>query len=93
MPKVYKKLIDLTNETLAFYTILSCINSLPEIFSKWVDHQLKLITTSIIPMWIKDSNHIQEILLQQYLFGLPLRAKLFQSMQSECIQKLAHIML
>lgn len=43
--------------------VISCINSIPEIFSKWVDHHLKMLAESnLLPTYVKDSEQLQHSL-------------------------------
>ena len=57
--------------------VISCVNSIPEIFSKWVDHHLKTVVGSFLPTHMKDSIELQQSLMDTFPNGLPPNAKLF----------------
>jgi hypothetical protein len=57
--------------------IVSCVNSIPEIFSKWVDFWLKKIVRDILPTYIRDAEDLQKELKKSFPNGLPPNAKLF----------------
>jgi hypothetical protein len=57
--------------------VISCIGSIPEIFSKWVDHHLKTVVGSLLPTHMKDSIELQQSLMNTFPNGLPPNAKLF----------------
>jgi hypothetical protein len=57
--------------------IVSCVNSIPEIFSKWVDYWLKKIVRDILPTYIRDAEDLQSQLKRAFPNGLPPNAKLF----------------
>ncbi len=59
-------------------TGISCVNSIPEIFSKWVDHHLKtLVESNLLPTYMKDSEQLQRSLNEAFPNGLPPNARLF----------------
>ena len=57
--------------------ILSCVNSVPEIFSKWVDYWLKKVVRTILPTYVRDAEHLMTELKNTFPNGLPVGAKLF----------------
>lgn len=57
--------------------VVSCVNSIPEIFSKYVNYQLQKIVDKRLPTVLRDSDHLREELLKQFPDGLPPGAKLF----------------
>ncbi len=58
--------------------VISCVNSIPEIFSKWIDHHLKtLVDSNLLPTYMKDSEQLQLSLFQAFPNGLPPNARLF----------------
>ena len=58
--------------------VISCVNSIPEIFSKWIDHHLKtLVESNLLPTYMKDSRQLQQSLLKAFPNGLPPNARLF----------------
>jgi hypothetical protein len=58
--------------------VISCVNSIPEIFSKWIDHHLKtLVESNLLPTYMKDSEQLQCSLLKAFPNGLPPHARLF----------------
>ena len=58
--------------------VISCVNSIPEIFSKWIDHHLKtLVDSNLLPTYMKDSEQLQQALSQAFPNGLPPNARLF----------------
>jgi hypothetical protein len=57
--------------------VVSCINSIPEIFSKWVDYWLKKIVRSILPTYLRDTEDLMRKLEERFPNGLPAGAKLF----------------
>jgi hypothetical protein len=58
--------------------VISCVNSIPEIFSKWIDHHLKtLVTSNLLPTYMKDSEQLQQSLALAFPDGLPPNARLF----------------
>jgi hypothetical protein len=57
--------------------VISCVNSTPEIFSKWVDHHLKTVVGSFLPTHMKDSIELQQSLMDAFPNGLPPNAKSF----------------
>jgi hypothetical protein len=58
--------------------VISCVNSIPEIFSKWVDHHLKtLVESNLLPTYMKDSEQLQRSLNEAFPNGLPPNARLF----------------
>ena len=58
--------------------VISCVNSIPEIFSKWIDHHLKtLVDSNLLPTYMKDSEQLQQSLLKTFPNGLPPNARLF----------------
>jgi hypothetical protein len=59
--------------------IVSCVNSLPEIFSKWVDYWLKKCVTTLVPTYIKDSADLIKALRATFPNGLPTGAKIFSA--------------
>jgi hypothetical protein len=59
--------------------IVSCVNSLPEIFSKWIDYWLKKVVATLVPTYIKDSADLIKSLHKAFPNGLPTRAKLFSA--------------
>ena len=57
---------------------VSCVNSIPEIFSKWIDHHLKtLVDWNLLPTYMKDSEQLQQSLSQAFPNGLQPNAQLF----------------
>lgn len=59
--------------------IVSCINSIPEIFLKWIDHWLKKCTSKLVPTYIKDSKELIDQLRTEFPNGVPKGAKLFSA--------------
>lgn len=57
--------------------IISSVNSISEIFSKWVDYQLKKVVKDLVPTYIKDSDQLIKELTAAFPNGLPPGAKLF----------------
>jgi hypothetical protein len=57
--------------------VISCVNSIPEIFSKWIDHHLKIVVKTLLPTYMKDSIQLQQSLSQAFPNGLPPNARLF----------------
>jgi hypothetical protein len=58
--------------------VISCVNSIPEIFSKWIDHHLKTVVDSnLLPTYMKDSEQLQRSLSKAFPNGLPPNARLF----------------
>jgi hypothetical protein len=57
--------------------VVSCINSIPEIFSKWVDYWLKKIVRNILPTYLRDTEDLMRKLEERFPNGLPAGAKLF----------------
>ena len=57
--------------------VVSCVNSIPEIFSKYVNYQLQKLVNKHLPTVLRDSDHLQAELLKQFPNGLPPGAKLF----------------
>jgi hypothetical protein len=57
--------------------VVSCINSIPEIFSKWVDYWLKKIVRHILPTYLRDTEDLILKLNARFPDGLPKGAKLF----------------
>jgi hypothetical protein len=57
--------------------IISSVNSLSEVFSKWVDYWLKQLVQNALPTHIRDSEALQEDLRKAFPNGLPKGAKLF----------------
>jgi hypothetical protein len=57
--------------------IVSCVNSIPEIFLKWVDHWLKKVVLQHVPTYIKDSEELISTLRTTFPNGIPKGAKLF----------------
>jgi hypothetical protein len=57
--------------------VISCVNSVPEIFSKHVDYWLKTIVGKLLPTYIKDAEHLMRSLRETFPNGLPPGAKLF----------------
>jgi hypothetical protein len=53
------------------------VNSIPDIFSKWVDFWLKKIVRDILPTYIRDAKDLQKELKKSFPNGLPPNAKLF----------------
>jgi hypothetical protein len=53
------------------------INSIPEIFLKWVDYWLKKIVCSILLTYLRDIKDIMRKLEESFPNGLPTGAKLF----------------
>jgi hypothetical protein len=66
MPKVHKQPINLR-------PVVSCINSFPAIFSKWLDYKMKQLL-HLVPSYIKDSTDLLQELQNLYI---PPGAKLF----------------
>jgi hypothetical protein len=59
--------------------IVSCVNSLPEIFSKWVNYWLTKCVATLVPTYIKDSLDLINTLHLTFPHGLPMGAKLFSA--------------
>jgi hypothetical protein len=57
--------------------IVSSVNSIPEIFSKWVDYWLKKVVRKILPTYIRDADHLMTELRRTFPDGLPQGARLF----------------
>jgi hypothetical protein len=57
--------------------IVSSVNSIPEIFSKWVDYWLKKVVRKILPTYIRDADHLMNELRRTFPNGLPPGARLF----------------
>jgi hypothetical protein len=57
--------------------IASCINSVPEIFSKRADYWLKKLVSEILPTFVRDSAHLISELTRSFPHDLPPGAKLF----------------
>jgi hypothetical protein len=57
--------------------IVSSVNSIPEIFSKWVDYWLKRVVRTILPIYIRDADHLMNDLRRTFPNGLPPDARLF----------------
>jgi hypothetical protein len=57
--------------------VISSINSVPEIFSKWVDYWLKKVVGSLLPTYIRDAEHLMRELNATFPNGIPKNAKLF----------------
>lgn len=57
--------------------VVSCVNSIPEIFSKHVNYQLQKVVTQWLPTALRDSDHLREELAKTFPQGLPPGAKLF----------------
>jgi hypothetical protein len=57
--------------------VVSCVNSVPEIFSKHADYWLKKLVSDILPTYIRDSAHLISGLTSTFPHGLPPGAKLF----------------
>jgi hypothetical protein len=57
--------------------VVSCINSIPEIFSKWVDYWLKKVVRTILPTYLRDTEDLMQKLADRFPNGLPAGAKLF----------------
>jgi hypothetical protein len=63
--------------TPAMCSVVSCINSVPEIFSKHADKWLKKLLSDILPTFVRDSAHLISELTRNFPHGLPPGAKLF----------------
>ncbi len=70
MPKVHKPGVSMR-------PVISSVNSVAEIFSKWVDYKLKSTVTELLPTHIRDSDHLQQSLLEAFPDGIPAGAQLF----------------
>jgi hypothetical protein len=57
--------------------VVSSVNSIPEIFSKWVDYWLKTVVGRLLPTYVRDSEHLITELHKTFPNGLPKNAKLF----------------
>jgi hypothetical protein len=57
--------------------IVSSVNSIPEIISKWVDNWLKKVVRTILPTYIRDADNLMKELRRTFLHGLPHGARLF----------------
>lgn len=57
--------------------IVSCVNSIPGIFSKWVDYWLKQVVRTHLPTYLRDVEHLLEDFSKMFPNGLPPNAKLF----------------
>jgi len=57
--------------------IVSCVNSIPEIFSKWVDFWFKQTVRSLLPTYLRDVEHLLQDLQRFFPNGLPRTARLF----------------
>ena len=57
--------------------VVSCVNSIPEIFSKYVNYQLQKVVNKWLPTVLRDSDHLREELVKKFPNGLPPGAKLF----------------
>jgi hypothetical protein len=74
-PKAHKNMTP--NNVPHFRPVQSCVNSLPEIFSKMVSHHLQHLVQNELPTYIRDSKHLRNSLLEKFPLGLPKGAKLF----------------
>ena len=77
MPEPHKKMWCPASSTPAFRPVVSCVNSLPETFSKWVDWRLEPLMNDFVPSIIRDSADCREKLLSAFPHGVPTRTKLF----------------
>ena len=77
IPKAHKKMWCTTTSTPAFRPVVSCVNSVPEIFSKWADWRLKPLMKTFIPTIIRDSADCRNKLLKRFPNGVPANVKLF----------------
>jgi hypothetical protein len=57
--------------------IVSSVNSIPKMFSKWVDFWLKKVVRTILPTYIRDADHLMKELRRTFPHGLPPGARLF----------------
>jgi len=57
--------------------IVSCVNSLPEIFSKWIDYWLKQVVRSHLATYLRDVEHLLNDFSTLFPNGLPANARLF----------------
>jgi hypothetical protein len=57
--------------------IVSSVNSIPEIFSKWVDYWLKKVVRTMLPTYIRNADHLMTELRRTFPNGLPPGARLF----------------
>jgi len=57
--------------------IVSCVNSIPEIFSKWVDYWLKTVVRTFLPSYLRDVEHLLSDFASYFPNGLPPNARLF----------------
>ena len=57
--------------------VVSCVNSIPEIFSKWVDCWLKQAVREHLPTYLRDAEHLISELKSSFPNGLPKGARLF----------------
>jgi hypothetical protein len=60
-------------------TIVSCVNSLLQVFLKWVNCWLTKCVATLVPTYIKDSLDLINTLHLTFPHGLPTRAKLFSA--------------
>jgi hypothetical protein len=56
---------------------VSLVNSIPGIFSKWVDYRIKKVVRQILPTYIRDADHLLTELQRIFPNGLPPGAHLF----------------
>jgi hypothetical protein len=61
----------------SMHPVVSCVNSVPEIFSKHADYWLKKLVSDILPTYIRDSAHLISELTSTFRHGLSPGAKLF----------------
>ena len=57
--------------------IVSCINSIPEIFSEWIGYWLKRVVRSHLATYLRDVEHLLNDFATIFPHGLPRTARLF----------------
>ena len=57
--------------------IVSCVNSIPEIISKWVDFWFKKVVRTCLPTYLRDVEHLLSDFRALFPSGLPPNARLF----------------